>query len=761
MRGPYAEFGPKLVERGYAALPVMPGTKRPGERRNGTWVGMFDWQQRYSQRLPTEFETCHWSSAEDAGLCVVTGAASGDLIGIDIDTDDPAIKAAIRAVLPPTPAIKVGQKGETLFYRGPGVPSRSYNQYDATGARLCRLVDLIGPGRQTVLPPTIHPDTGQPYRWVGERALVDLDPGELPELPADIGDRIGEALKPFGYRPEPAKPHLSLVGGTDGDTPHRELNNAALASLDAWVPRLGLYKLRPRRGGYVAVATWRPSHSGRPLEQRNPNLKIMSNGIRDFHDDRTYTPLDLVMAACGCDIDTAFVALSHLLGRDVPIRVELKPSADRAARDLRDAPDAPASPKADVFDRLLQERGLIGEAARWMLTITRRPQPRLAVAASLSLVATLASRQMLSPTYSNLNLYMLMIAETANGKDAGLKGVKSILRSAKLADLIGPPDPPSDVGLYDTVDRHPVVLAVQDEFGDYLTSASSQRASPHQLKVMAAMRVLWDGGPISTSHAISRPSVQLFNPCLSMLCASTPDQFYSAIGSAQMKNGFINRFLVAAVDCDATKQKAANAADVPPSIVEKVLALANRPGGLAAARFRMGPARDDRGEAPFVVPWRDTAAEAAWEQYEERNLARMRTSPAYRDLAPRAAQNAVKIATLLALSENTATPSIATGHVAMAVDFVEASVLGMMKGIADHTPENAAAVMADKVVSRLALSEQGVTHRELFRALRRGFRDHGDFQKMMASLVQSGEVIEEIVMPKHGGHAHKIYRTAA
>ena len=96
---------------------------------------------------------------------------------------------------------KTGARGETLFYYGPGITqSQSWN---IAGKRV---VDLIGPGRQTVLPPTIHPDTGAPYRWSGSESLEDLQPHELPTLPADIAEQITAALLPLGYRPEPP-PH--------------------------------------------------------------------------------------------------------------------------------------------------------------------------------------------------------------------------------------------------------------------------------------------------------------------------------------------------------------------------------------------------------------------------------------------------------------------------------------------------------------------------------------------------------------------------
>ena len=195
--GAYAQCAERLIERGFAAVPIMPGTKRPGFFFAGMWIGLANWQRRFNGGPPPATERERWASG-DTGVGVVAGQASHGLIAVDIDSEDPAIQAALRTVLPPTHVRKTGARGETLFYYSPGITqSQSWN---IAGKRV---VDLIGPGRQTVLPPTIHPDTGAPYRWSGSESLEDLQPHELPTLPSDIAKQITAALLPLGYRPEP------------------------------------------------------------------------------------------------------------------------------------------------------------------------------------------------------------------------------------------------------------------------------------------------------------------------------------------------------------------------------------------------------------------------------------------------------------------------------------------------------------------------------------------------------------------------------
>jgi hypothetical protein len=110
-------------------------------------------------------------------------------------------------------------------------------------------------------------------------------------------------------------PRMIDPNGLDG--PHGELNVLALTDLTKWVPELGLLRYRRRRGAaasYEAVATWRASNTGRELAKRDFNLKISPLGIRDFGDDRGYSPLDLVMAARGVSLSEAVAWLDARLG---------------------------------------------------------------------------------------------------------------------------------------------------------------------------------------------------------------------------------------------------------------------------------------------------------------------------------------------------------------------------------------------------------------------------------------------------------------
>jgi hypothetical protein len=99
-------------------------------------------------------------------LAIRTGTMSG-LAVIDIDPRnggriDPAL-------MTPTATVATGGGGWHLYYRHPGGPL-----LPALPGRPG--IDVKADGGYVVAPPSIHPGTGQPYRWAGGRPVIEMPP---------------------------------------------------------------------------------------------------------------------------------------------------------------------------------------------------------------------------------------------------------------------------------------------------------------------------------------------------------------------------------------------------------------------------------------------------------------------------------------------------------------------------------------------------------------------------------------------------------
>lgn len=561
---PYAQIGARLVERGYAALPIMPGTKRPGvPLGDGSFIGLDDWAARAAARLPIDIEIDRWSASK-AGVCVALGNASRGVVAADIDTDVPEIRDAILAVLPPSMTAKAGQKGETLFYRASAsFPSRSFNLPGPDG-RPTRVLDLLGSGKQSVLPPTVHPDTGQPYRWTRTEPLDGIDPEDLPWIDDDIGERIAEALKPFGYAAEPERPPRREAPEGE-ETPHRRVNNLAMADLGAWVPDLGLFRLKRRGNGYVAVPTWRPSHTGRPMEKRGQNLKIHPQGIRDFHDlERPYTPLDLVMCARGDELTQAFEWLAARVGYGEGIDLDLQPREvaerdgvffDAATGEVLDGPGASEPQVAgegaggdprDLPIADLQVPGLVGEIADWIEATSPKPIRLFAIGAALLTVGTLIGRRVFcGAPRSGAHLYLLTIAGTGAGKERPQEAMRQILDAVSSTRLHSGASS-SAASLAMRLAERPVQVQIIDEVDKVLARSGNRNANAQERELVQDYCTLWGRGmgTFTPNSTTTRGDILIHRPCLSFYGATTFVSFYEHMKAKLLANGFLNRFLV-------------------------------------------------------------------------------------------------------------------------------------------------------------------------------------------------------------------------
>jgi len=127
------------------------------------------WQDQYAEK----------------NIALLTGfdvGAGNIFIGLDVD-DDRLLHFVLqmlglnreqrRAVL----SGKKGKKGATIFARA----AKLVKSTTVKGAAGLGNIDILAAGKVTIMPPSIHPDTGKPYEVVG-KPLLDVDFAELPEI---------------------------------------------------------------------------------------------------------------------------------------------------------------------------------------------------------------------------------------------------------------------------------------------------------------------------------------------------------------------------------------------------------------------------------------------------------------------------------------------------------------------------------------------------------------------------------------------------
>lgn len=692
---PYARVGAELVDMGYHAIPVLPGSKRPGSMSHGEWYGDMDWS-RFCDRLPTEIETSIWSRWPDAGVCV---AIDHQLKVIDVDTDDADIRAAIESVIPAPTVKKKGQKGYSAFYRGSeNIVSRPFSLV-LPGGFESRIIDLLAHGRQTVLPPTVHPDTGAAYEWITDDTLMDTSIEHLPLLPDDIAQRLEDALRPFGELRE-FKPLVRNGEDVFGDTIWREANNFALANLEAWVPALfAPADLKRNRNGYRARAFWRGVE--------NHNVGIHPDGITDWGGGTSYTPISLVMAAMQTNMfEPAYDWLVKQTGYKPDEEEWVSRGAESArriaekSRQRRESkPVTPAAPLEDTplvraprgkLDPFTPHSagGLIGAIAQWSLDTARRPVPEFAVLAGLSFVATMFGRQVVGPTGAGINLYLVGVAGPGFGKEHAHKTIQTVALDSGMQDLIGPGEVTSGSAIEKVCRRRPVFVMPWDEMGVVLQSVTGAGSSSWAktirkvlLEIFSKSTSVWSGKEHADPQRDSSAE-PIFAPTVSLFGMSTPTTFYRGLTEETLSDGFVARMVVIEANQRPARQ------DAPPLMVTPVTlsqALKDARQALpvpdtAKANWRNPFMRPHL----YTVPWADEQAESKWLAIEDWQYEQIEDHGAHDGLIGRTSEHVIKIATVRALSNNPREPRVTVDDVEWAYAIVQRSIDTLDAGAREH-----------------------------------------------------------------------------
>ncbi len=169
----------KYLEKGYTVLPV-----------EGKAPKLTDWQKLTVDTITDEMINSWESNKRWTGMGVLL---RDGLTCIDIDTDDPELLYKIESVITPSPVKRFGKKGFCAFYQMVESPEKT-TQIISHGGMELGAIYWSGSGRQIVLPPSIHPDTNEKYKWITIDTLLDFEIIDLPILPVDTFNKVIKML---------------------------------------------------------------------------------------------------------------------------------------------------------------------------------------------------------------------------------------------------------------------------------------------------------------------------------------------------------------------------------------------------------------------------------------------------------------------------------------------------------------------------------------------------------------------------------------
>ncbi len=662
-----ARHGPSLVERGYRILPIRPGAKSPGTYSRNAWHGYAQWS-RHCERDTTENEVATWSDWPQAGV----GIATGNVIGIDIDVvQAPEIADAIQALamqqLGLTPAVRIGRAPKRLLVYRAAEPFRGFKQHP---------IEVLGVGQQFVAY-AIHPDTGQPYDWpvstLSELDLADLPTVTKEQVQAFVAQAI--ALVPPELRPNGLPRPAGAPGVTPGPSELRGTFDAVASALqyivnadldyDSWV-RVGMAikGALGQEGGQLFEAWSATSSKNRPKET--------AKAWQGFKPERigAGTVYRLAIEGGWCPRTELQLNGEIPVGDDHPAKALLnslpRPRSSPAAAPAAPPPPPTAPPRTKMPQGWDNVGGVIADMMKLMVTTAKRPQPVLALAASLCAVGALMGRKYRTDTNVRSNLYMVGIAESGAGKNHARVVINELFGRAGLTQYIGGNKIASGSGLLTAIVRQPSILFQLDEFGMFLGAAADRRSSPrHLTEILDLMTELFTTAG-TTYFGIEYASAKhndahrlIHQPCLCVYGTTTPLHFWQALQSANVADGSLARFLIVESEDDfPDSNERFGVVDPPQDLVDRLIAI-HEGGGKLNGNFNDCGAINEVMVDPRVVPI-TPQARVVFLALDRSIMVRLRGArgTANASILARIEEHATKLALIRAVSRDAVNPQI-------------------------------------------------------------------------------------------------------
>jgi hypothetical protein len=665
-----AQLGATLLERGYPVLPIQPRSKKPGMYRMGSWCDYPKWS-RHCTRATTENEVDIWGDWPEAGI----GIAAGQLVGVDIDVSGDEqtalrIEALAKRLLGDTPAVRIGKAPKRLLVYRAAQPFAGF-KYPP--------IEILGQGQQFVAY-GVHPITERPYEWPVS-TLADIDASDLPVITDAQAREFAQSA--YELIPPELRPRSLTLGKAALEASNEALVNLAeqrgtleavreaitfIANedldYDSWI-RVGM-AIKGALGevGQELFAQWSASSGKNDAATTDKSWhsfkpqRIGAGTIYKLALDNGWVPAPDLLLNGERVQGQAHPAHELIASLNAPITSDARSQHERMPK-----PQMPSG-----WDNV---GGVLAEMMDLMVSTAKRPQPVLALGASLCALGALMGRKYRTETNMRSNLYVVGIAESGSGKNHSRVVINELFKQAGLRRYIGGNKIASGAGLLRALLRQPSILFQIDEFGMFLTAATDRKRSPRYLtEVVDLMTELFTMSN-STYFGAEYGSLQNENaykpieqPCACVYGTTTPIHFWQALQAANVADGSLARFLVFVTDEDFPEDNDEFGLVEPSRRLIDKIKLIQRGGDRVKGNLAEVAGVEEVDVRPRVVPM-SPQAKAVFRGLREDTRAQLIQSrgKGVTSILARIEENTSKLALIRAVSRNPVDPIMDGGDI--------------------------------------------------------------------------------------------------
>ena len=712
------------------------------------FAALSQWKE-YQRRLPTEAEVQGWFGNGQSGLCIVTGAVSGNLEMIDFDLQAELFEAWQHRVQEAAPDLLPRLVIETSQSGGRHVIYRCQSEICGNLKLAQRQLSFPSGDDVVIGGKTYRPHQDKEGNWHVVLTLIETrgqgglflcapTPGYtilqgdltiLPVLTTQERELLLEAAWSLNeYIPEPeTTPQAAIPTDTlrPGDDYNVRGDIRSVLQSHGWTCVKGGDNEYWRRPGKT---------SGWSATLKNNVFYVWSTNANPFESQKAYSPFSVyALLAHDGDFSKAAAELSKQ-GYGQKQEVHL-PEVDLSG--ILTSPEKPLQEDpGPIPEALFSVPGFIERLMTFCLDTAPYPNRALAFCGALALQSFLAGRKIKEPGGIRTNIYLLALASTGTGKDWPRKINTNILNLINASSCLGNRFA-SGEGMQDVMLSNLNMLFQTDEIDTMLRSINTSRESRYE-SIQDTLLTFYTSSDSSfpmRTKAGMKECVSIRNPHLTIFGTATPKNYYQALSERMMTSGFFSRMLIVDVGERALCEMAGDIDTMPQDILEvaEFWQEKTRP----SAKHNLSWENPN----PPVAPYQGQAGKLLFDFQRQSDL-NHRAAEANDEVAKavwsRAAENARKLALLYACSENHHKPVITEQAAQWAIDFVNHQVRRQLFMAGIYAAENKFHADCLKLKEKLR-NEPGkqLPHSVLLKRMK---IDKDSFRKLIETLIEQGDI---------------------
>lgn len=325
--------------------------------------------------------------------------------------------------------------------------------------------------------------------------------------------------------------------------------------------------------------------------------------------------------------------------------------------------------------------GFVGTVAKFIYANSYLPVKEISIVGALGLMAGLCGKAWHIPQ-SGLNLYIILVARSAIGKEAMHSGLAALVSHCQqkfpfFSNFVDFTEYVSGPALVKACLQNPSFVNVSGEWGRRLKrlAAEDGKEGPLQTLRTQMTNLYQKSGPQSIAGGLGYSNAEstvasVAGVAYSMVGESTPGTFYEALTESMMEDGFLSRFLIVGYDGDRP-QRNHSMLDVPDAaLVQALVDIAAQAHAQINKESSMPLGRTE--EAAQIMAEFDAEAHSKIVATDDESR---------RQMWNRASLKALRVAALLAVGDHYLSPAINADHMRWAIDLIRRDIAMMSKRI--------------------------------------------------------------------------------